>query len=599
MSRWMPSACLCAVALLTAADPAGAKPPDLPIDQDYYVTPRVYDEFADWGLALSSSPADDRYFSRSNIGLDMTPDEAHPAQANLPWMFQLSPTPRRRFASYLLFGIHPLLLLMPTDRLLDAPTDHPSPEPMPIITGPLEVLGPKQDSGVTPFVSVASYPSSDDADGGKRGREAEREIARKLDRTVTLSFSDVPLREVIEDLRTFQGMNIYIDARAFEEDGIRLDDLKVNVTLDGVSFKSALDLILRPCGLAYVIQDEVLQVTTPAHARGKLQTKLYKVKDLLPKPGTPSKDAPASPEEQLVKLIASTVAPQSWREVGGEGVIEYFPTTRTLVVNQTADVQEQVEELLASLRRVKDRWEGDKREADARRAAARIDGLLKACRILHETGSDAQAEKLACEAFALDADKVLDDPVVSQIYLLVRQQSKYRGDAEPAETSPAPCGVCPAGYGRKESDQAAPILELLQSSPSVDWKAPRELEVVEEECECVRPNPVRPLAVAKPFRASEASGVFEVTSAKDGPHGPESFLDRLGEWLDPGEWLEQCLPGPPAHGCFEIGIDPTSLSLSVFGECRLSGLTVHVVYRRGSLAFWATPDAGSPDDEDR
>jgi hypothetical protein len=594
----MSSACLCAVALLTAADPAEAKPPDLPIDQDYYVTPRVYDEFADWVLALASSPADERCDSIYNIGLEMMPCEADRARVNLPWLFQLSPTPRRHFASYLLFGIHPLLLLMPTDRLLDAPTDHPCPEPMPIITGPLEVLGPKRDPGAAPLVSVASYPYSEDkvysedADGGeKRGREAEREIARKLDRPVSLSFSDAPLREVIDDLRTFQGMNIYLDVRAFEEEGIRLDDLKVNVALDGVSFKSALDLILRPCGLAYVIQDEVLQVTTPAHARGKLQTKLYKVKDLLPRPRLQTKDAPTSPEEQLVKLIASTVAPQSWREMGGQGVIEYFPTTRTLVINQTADVQEQVGELLASLRRVKDRWEGDKREADARREATRVDGLLKACRILHETGSDAQAEKLACEAFALDADKVLDDAVVSQIYLRVRQQSKYRGDPVPAETDPGPCGVCPAGYGRKDSDQATPILELLQSSPSVDRKAARELEVVEEESECVKPDPVRPLAVAKPFRAAQDSGVFEVTTAKEGPHDEVSFFGRLGDWL------ELCLPEPPGHGCFEIGFDPNGLSLCLFGEYRVGGVTVHVTYRHGSLALWATPDAGPEDDD--
>ena len=69
-----------------------------------------------------------------------------------------------------------------------------------------------------------------------------------------------------------------------------------------------------------------------------------------------------------------------------------------------------------------------------------------------------------------------------------------------------------------------------------------------------------------------------------------SFCDRLGAWL------EQYVPEPPGHGCFEIGLDPTSLSLSLFGEYRVGGLTVHVVYRYGSLALWATPDAGPPDD---
>ena len=78
---------------------------------------------------------------------------------------------------------------------------------------------------------------------------------------------------------------------------------------------------------------------------------------------TPSTNLPAgtrSPgqaqtiEDLLIKLITNTIKPQSWAEVGGSGTIDYFPLGMALVINQTPDVQEQVQELLDALRRLQD-----------------------------------------------------------------------------------------------------------------------------------------------------------------------------------------------------------------------------------------------------
>jgi type II secretory pathway component GspD/PulD (secretin) len=59
-------------------------------------------------------------------------------------------------------------------------------------------------------------------------------------------------------------------------------------------------------------------------------------------------------QDMLIKLIQNTVAPQSWSEVGGSGTIEYMPIGMALIINQTTDVQEQVEQLLEALRRLQD-----------------------------------------------------------------------------------------------------------------------------------------------------------------------------------------------------------------------------------------------------
>ena len=40
--------------------------------------------------------------------------------------------------------------------------------------------------------------------------------------------------------------------------------------------------------------------------------------------------------------------------MGGQATIEYHPMTLSLIVNQTTDIQEQIQDLLASLRRLQD-----------------------------------------------------------------------------------------------------------------------------------------------------------------------------------------------------------------------------------------------------
>src|SRR5207248_11671066 len=42
------------------------------------------------------------------------------------------------------------------------------------------------------------------------------------------------------------------------------------------------------------------------------------------------------------------------KDSGGPGTIDYFPLGMTLVINQTLDVQEQIADLLAALRRLQD-----------------------------------------------------------------------------------------------------------------------------------------------------------------------------------------------------------------------------------------------------
>jgi type II secretory pathway component GspD/PulD (secretin) len=110
--------------------------------------------------------------------------------------------------------------------------------------------------------------------------EKEKEIERRLNAPVTLSFSDAPLKDVIRDIRAEQQMNIVVDELALQEAGISIDR-PISVHLDNVSLKSVLNLLLRPLHLTHMIRDEVLLITTEDYAKGKLRRTVYNVADLV------------------------------------------------------------------------------------------------------------------------------------------------------------------------------------------------------------------------------------------------------------------------------------------------------------------------------
>jgi general secretion pathway protein D len=120
-----------------------------------------------------------------------------------------------------------------------------------------------------------------------------------------------------------------------------------------------LHLILRQVHLTYIIKDEVLQITSESAARGRMQRITYQVADLvIPVPSSvdaasaSGASTTATLEEHLIKRITKTVEPRSWSDLGGAGTIDYHPLTKSLVINQTPDVQEQILDVLNSLRRL-------------------------------------------------------------------------------------------------------------------------------------------------------------------------------------------------------------------------------------------------------
>ncbi|HEX8199402.1 MAG TPA: type II secretory pathway, component PulD, partial [Isosphaeraceae bacterium] len=254
-------------------------------------------------------------------------------------------------------------------------------------------------------------------------------IEAKLNEPVSVNLDKQPLGEAMEFLRNYTGLNVVPDTKAYLEEGLT-SDTPVSLTVNNVKLKIALKLMLQPLGLTYKIEDEVLLITTP-QSRSRMYAVTYPVADLVMAPsrkprdpasalalatpvpgvtnpaggpqaqpegsgpaaalmGAGSGQAPVGPAAgrpdvdmtPLIQLIATTIAPGTWRVgdgsgdplgggfgqgagmdagggIGGAGEqaigsITPFYLNISLIIRQTAEVHDQIVDLLRQLRRLQD-----------------------------------------------------------------------------------------------------------------------------------------------------------------------------------------------------------------------------------------------------
>ena len=181
---------------------------------------------------------------------------------------------------------------------------------------------------------------------------AERKIEQALASPTELEFIETPLEDAISYLSDYHEIPIRIDRKALEEIGVGQDST-VTERLRGISMGSALTLMLRELELTYLIENEVLSITTIEAAQTRLTTKVYPVTDLLTRSDRPDGGDPAD-FDTMIELITATVAPETWDEAGGPGSIRgvALRNVQTLVVSQTYHGHRRIAALLDELRRV-------------------------------------------------------------------------------------------------------------------------------------------------------------------------------------------------------------------------------------------------------
>lgn len=232
-------------------------------------------------------------------------------------------------------------------------------------------------------------------------------IREKLTELCEIDAEEMPLDRVMAKLASQQKIPLWIDHDALHNEGISVDE-PVTIRLRGVKLESALNLILKPQKLAFVVDEDVLKITTGVQWGQSLTTRTYDVRDLV-RPveltwpptaefvGAPTAFGTMSGTFQLddgqprrvlggglggahrggwgattlqrlqefdhgelINAITSTIQPDSWDEVGGPGSVREFRST--LVVRQTDEVHAEIAGLLRNLRAIR-RRDGEQQPA--------------------------------------------------------------------------------------------------------------------------------------------------------------------------------------------------------------------------------------------
>jgi hypothetical protein len=114
----------------------------------------------------------------------------------------------------------------------------------------------------------------------KQSGPAEVRIRAALEEPTLFEFFETPLEEALNSIKERHGVEIVLDRKSLEDEAIDTAT-PVTLNLDGVTLKSALRLLLRDLDLTYMIENEVLLITTPIRAEEELTTKVYPVADLV------------------------------------------------------------------------------------------------------------------------------------------------------------------------------------------------------------------------------------------------------------------------------------------------------------------------------
>jgi RNA polymerase sigma factor (sigma-70 family) len=166
----------------------------------------------------------------------------------------------------------------------------------------------------------------------------EKDLQAKLKAVGKFDYGDAKLGDVVEHMRKKLGINVVLDRDALSKEGVTIDS-PVSVQLADVPLETALRYLLKSINLDYVLQDGIMTITTRARS---FTRKVYPIGKLVG-------DDDAKNGAALIQVITKTVDPDSWNQEGGDGAIDYFPGTKSLVVRQSSEVHRDIAALLRDL----------------------------------------------------------------------------------------------------------------------------------------------------------------------------------------------------------------------------------------------------------
>ena len=219
-------------------------------------------------------------------------------------------------------------------------------------------------------------------------------LERALTQRGTLSVLEMPLKDVIEKLSHDFAAPMVLSAKKLEEAGVNVDT-PVTIHLESMPLESILRVFLKELELDFTVRNSVIMVSTPEDLESPdmMDTRIYPVRDLVARRAAGSTDDPhrwVADYDALLDVIQTTIAPESWVDVGGPGSIMEFDNSGAIIVSQTRTIHREIEQLFAALRRVKEH-QGISPLPSVERASTRIAGRAPPAPVRHAAATSAPA----------------------------------------------------------------------------------------------------------------------------------------------------------------------------------------------------------------
>jgi hypothetical protein len=176
-----------------------------------------------------------------------------------------------------------------------------------------------------------------------RPTEAEKQVQEALETVVDASFAEVPIGEAVSKLSADHKVNVVLDLGALKTLNVQ-QPVTVNLDVQKIKLRSVLNLVCRESGLAWIVEDEVIKVTTAQAADSRLVTRTYPVADLVSTPDD---------LKSLKTAVEKTGTAAGWDVLGGEASAVTLDSARSLIVTQSWSGHQQVLNLLRMLREAK------------------------------------------------------------------------------------------------------------------------------------------------------------------------------------------------------------------------------------------------------
>jgi len=158
-----------------------------------------------------------------------------------------------------------------------------------------------------------------------------------LDRPTVIEANATPLPDVLSQIaKVSDGIPIVIDYKALENAAMAVD-IEVTYNIHGIPLRQALETMLEPFELTYVVDKHLLKITTKEKAASQLSARVYHLSNMV-----------STPEQarDLVSVLQSSLRDQLTAD-DGETSIQTFGTAA--IVRATYHGHRAVKELLTEL----------------------------------------------------------------------------------------------------------------------------------------------------------------------------------------------------------------------------------------------------------